>query len=166
MSIKAKLAEQRPGVEDRNSTGRTDSILAQATTSKGRARSLQKKRTILIVDDNRYIRQLLSRLLEMEDFSVTTARHGREGIDLAIVETPDCMLIDINLPHISGIDVIKVLRREPKLQRTPIIAITAYGHWAAAQAMQSGADLAMIKPVEPDELIENINRLLDVKRDK
>ena len=122
---------------------------------------LQEKRPkVLVVDDSREIREFLSRLLEQQ-FSITTAVDGRACLNKASAEHPNCIVTDINMPHLNGIDTIKCLRRDPGLAQIPIIAMSAYGNWAAAKALEAGATIVMLKPLEPDDLIDNIQKLVN-----
>ena len=121
---------------------------------------LEKRPKVLVVDDSREIREFLSRLLERQ-FSITTAVDGRNCLNKATAEPPNCILTDINMPHLNGIDTIKCLRRDPRLSHIPIIAMSAYGNWAAAKALEAGATMVMLKPLEPDDVIGNIQKLVN-----
>ena len=118
-----------------------------------------KRPKVLVVDDSRDIREYLSRLLEKQ-FSITTASDGRGCLNKASAEPPHCIVTDINMPHLSGIDTIKCLRRDPRLAHIPIIAMSAYGNWAAAKELEAGATIVMLKPLEPDDVIQNIWKLV------
>jgi len=120
----------------------------------------EKRPKILVVDDSREIREFLSKLLENQ-FSITTAVDGRACLNKASAECPNCIITDVNMPHLNGIDTIKCLRRDPQFAQIPIIAMSAYGNWAAAKALEAGATIVMLKPLEPDDLIENIQKLVN-----
>jgi PleD family two-component response regulator len=79
---------------------------------------LEKRPKVLIVDDSSEIREYLSRLLEKQ-FSITTAVDGRACLNKASAEPPNCIVTDINMPHLNGIDTIKCLRRDPQLTHIP-----------------------------------------------
>ena len=116
---------------------------------------------ILVVEDNADTLELMTALLQLEGYEVVTANNGREGIDVAKAERPHLIITDINMPLLSGIDMIKMLREMPEFAGTPIIAITAYGKDGAERAKQAGADKVMPKPVEYDLFREYIRSLLD-----
>ena len=118
-----------------------------------------KKAAVLIVDDSKDIREYLAKLLEKQ-FTVMTAVDGRACLNKASAAPPDCIVTDINMPHLNGIDTIKLLRRDPRLGQIPIIAISAYGNWAAAKALEAGATIVMLKPLEPDDVLATINNLV------
>ncbi|MCI0485398.1 MAG: response regulator [Blastocatellia bacterium] len=115
---------------------------------------------ILVVDDNDDTRKMMARLLELESFAVVTAADGRAGLQMAASECPDLIITDINLPELSGIEMIKALRRQPEFGDVPIMALTAYGSNIASEALEAGADCAETKPIEIDSLIGSIQKLL------
>src|SRR5215813_14424427 len=97
---------------------------------------------ILVVDDSSDTREMMTKLLEMEDFNVITAEDGRVGFDTAKAERPDMIITDINMPNLNGIEMIRLLRGEVDFTRTPIMAITAYGQSVAREAIDAGANHA------------------------
>ena len=115
--------------------------------------------SVLIVDDSKDIREYLAKLLEKQ-FSVTTAIDGRACLNKASAAPPDCIVTDINMPHLSGTDTIRLLRKDPRLGQIPIIAMTAYGNWAAAKALEAGATIVMLKPLDPDDILANVKNLV------
>jgi len=114
---------------------------------------------ILIVDDSDDTREMMTKLLELESFTVVTAEDGRAGLDIAEAEHPDIIITDINMPNLNGIEMIKILRKQPRFSTVPIMAITAYGNGVAAEAVAAGANHATTKPVEFDDLINAISGL-------
>jgi DNA-binding response OmpR family regulator len=161
MSIKAQSARRENSGKQEKDTESIELLLSQARKNLERAAALQNKKKILIVDDNAYIRDILSRLLELENFKVVTAEDGRSGIEASEGESPDLIITDIEMPKLDGVGMIKALRSKSQFNRIPILAITAYGHWAEARAIEAGADRAMVKPIEPDMLVECIGELLN-----
>jgi len=159
--MSSKAESKRVRVPD--SQSQQDTVLAAARPMKApdiNKKPFQEKRPkVLVVDDSREIREFLSRLLENQ-FSITTAVDGRACLNKASADCPNCIITDINMPHLNGIDTIKCLRRDPQLAQVPIIAMSAYGNWAAAKALEAGATIVMLKPLEPDDLIDNIQKLV------
>lgn len=115
---------------------------------------------ILVVDDSEDTREMMAKLLELEAFSVVTAEDGRIGLNVAASEHPDLIITDINMPNLNGIEMIKRLRNESGFTCVPIMAITAYGNGVAQEALDAGADCATTKPVQFNNLIVQIRRLL------
>jgi CheY-like chemotaxis protein len=103
---------------------------------------------------------MMTKLLELESFTVVTAEDGRVVIDIAEAEQPDIIITDINMPNLNGIEMIKILRQQPRFSKVPIMAITAYGNGVAAEAVAAGANHAATKPVEFETLIGGIRKLL------
>jgi CheY-like chemotaxis protein len=120
---------------------------------------------ILVVDDSDDTREMMTKLLELESFTVVTAEDGRVGLDIAESEYPDIIITDINMPNLNGSEMIKILRKRPRFSRVPIMAITAYGNNVAAEAVAAGANHAATKPIEFEALIGGIRRLLMESRD-
>ncbi|HEX8185861.1 MAG TPA: response regulator [Blastocatellia bacterium] len=116
---------------------------------------------VLVVEDNADTLELMTALLQLEGFEVVTAENGRDGIDVAKEERPHLIVTDINMPLLSGTDMIRMLREQSEFKTTPIIAITAYGKDGARSAEQAGADKVLTKPVEYDLLRDYIRFLLD-----
>jgi CheY-like chemotaxis protein len=120
-------------------------------------------RKILVVEDHADTRELLARLLEMENFRVVTAPDGIAGLRTVEFEDPDLVVTDISMPNLDGIELIKTLRRSTRFERLPIVTMTAYGQGIASEALTAGADSAFTKPLEFEQLIGSINRLISPK---
>ena len=118
------------------------------------------KNRILIVDDSDDTREMMAKLLELEAFTILTAEDGNIGLKVAIEQHPNLIITDINMPNMNGIEMIKQLRKQPGLERVPIMAITAYGNGVAAEAIDAGADRAATKPIQFSALIVEIRELL------
>ncbi|HYM00051.1 MAG TPA: response regulator, partial [Blastocatellia bacterium] len=124
----------------------------------------EMKYKILIVDDNADTREMLSLLLELEHFKVVTAEDGEVGLRVAEAERPDLVITDINMPRVSGIEMIQRLRKQNRFQQIPIVTITAHGSRVRSEAKAAGADLTLPKPVEIDSLVDDIRMLLGIER--
>jgi two-component system alkaline phosphatase synthesis response regulator PhoP len=115
---------------------------------------------ILVVDDNLDTRELTHLHLTTEGFTVIIAADAREGLYMASVERPDLIITDISMPGFTGIDMIKELRRQPDLENVPIIVLTAFGREEMDEAIRTGANRAMRKPIRLDELADNVSEML------
>jgi len=115
---------------------------------------------ILVVEDNLDTRELIHLHLSMEGFTVVIAANGREGLYMATAERPDVIISDINMPEVSGLDMIRQLREEPELHDTPVLVLTALGREEMDQGIRAGADRAMNKPVHLDSLVDEVRELL------
>ncbi len=114
---------------------------------------------IAIVDDEVHIRALLEQSLEdlEEDYGVEilTATNGQEGLELIQNERPDLVFLDVMMPMMNGYDVCKAVTRDPELQETKVILLTAKGQEVDRErGLALGAEQYMTKPFDPDELLE------------
>src|SRR5215469_2708798 len=94
---------------------------------------------ILVVDDSADTREMMAKLLELEQFAVVTAADGRIGLNVAELEQPDLIITDINMPNLNGLEMIAILRKRNRNGHVPILAITAYGNGIARDALDVGA---------------------------
>jgi two-component system chemotaxis response regulator CheY len=115
---------------------------------------------VLLVEDHADTRELIAMLLHMEGYVVATAGDGQEGVAQASLQQPDIIVTDINMPRLSGIDMIRMLRQQPEFNSVPILVMTAYGDDIARDAVASGATQALPKPVDFDSLVGAIKDLL------
>jgi DNA-binding NtrC family response regulator len=117
---------------------------------------------ILVIDDEKNIREVFSVLLEDHGFQIETAENGRQGLEKARLFGPDVVLLDMNLPDLPGLEVLAGLRG---LQPAPgIIIITAFGTIRnAVEATKLGAYAYLEKPVDNDEVLLNITRILEIQ---
>jgi two-component system cell cycle response regulator DivK len=103
---------------------------------------------ILIVEDNKTDVRLLKDILETRGYNILQTRDGLEAIDLAVVNLPDLILMDIQLPGMSGLEVTRLLRGDERSRRIPIIAVTAFAMgWHEREALDSGCDAYIAKPI-------------------
>jgi len=114
--------------------------------------------TILVVDDERNIVQLVRLYLTKEGFRVESASNGREAIEKAQLHRPDLVLLDLMLPEVDGLEVCRRLRRESEL---PIIMLTARGDDVdKIVGLELGADDYLTKPFNPRELVARVKAVL------
>ena len=118
-------------------------------------------KTILYIEDNEVNRRLVQDLLRLTSYKLLEAIDGESRMALARKERPDLILMDVQLPKISGIEATRTLRGEPATAKTPIIAITSFALAGDEQkALEAGATAYMAKPYSPRDLLELIRRLL------
>ncbi|HIW34668.1 MAG TPA: response regulator [Candidatus Paenibacillus intestinavium] len=117
--------------------------------------------TILLVEDNEMNRDMLSRRLVRKGFRVITAEDGREGVDLAIQECPDLILMDLSLPVLDGWEATTIIKNTPKTNRIPIIALTAHAMAGDEEkAYRAGCDDFDTKPIMLERLLGKIEAKL------
>jgi len=113
---------------------------------------------ILIIEDEIHLREQLCQQLQRQNLTVDTASDGEEGLYLGLEYTYDVAIIDLGLPKLSGIDVIKNLRDAGK--DYPILMLTARGRWQEkVEGLEAGADDYLVKPIHIEELSARINAL-------
>ncbi|MEW6726994.1 MAG: sigma-54 dependent transcriptional regulator [Bacillota bacterium] len=118
---------------------------------------------ILIIDDEEHMCWALSKAMQQEGYRVTTATSGREGLDKLHQHGASLMIVDLKIPDMSGLDVLKAVKESyPKL---PVIIITAHGTiQTAIEAMKAGASDYITKPFDLDELKIVVKKTLQVSR--
>ena len=122
--------------------------------------------SILIVEDNEMNRDMLSRRLERQGYSVVTAIDGEQGHKMGVSESPDLILMDVGLPDIDGWEVTRLLKTDEKARRIPIIALTAHALVSDREkAFEAGCDDYDTKPVDFVRLTEKIKKLIAEKRE-
>ena len=120
-----------------------------------------KRKRILVVEDNQLNLMLLSQLLRVHGYQILQTPEGMEAIDLARVEQPDLILMDIGLPDISGLDVTRLLKQDDHTKAIPIIAVTAFAMPGdEKKALESGCDAYIAKPINIDNLLRAIQSIL------
>ena len=114
-------------------------------------------------DDNIYM--LKMRLELLDDFEVLTAENGEKGCEVAAAESPDIILMDLEMPVVDGWEATRRLKSNPKTRDIPVIAFSA--HALAGQrekALTAGCDEFDTKPIEFDRLVATIRRILAARR--
>ena len=121
---------------------------------------------ILHVEDNPSNRKAVRHILKQTDFELIEAIDGEEGVRAALESPPDLILLDIQLPRLSGYDVAQRLRADERTRHVPIIAITSYALSGDEQRTQeAGCDDYIAKPYRPKVLLEHIRRFLNQEDD-
>jgi two-component system cell cycle response regulator DivK len=118
-------------------------------------------KTILYVEDNEMNRKIVRDLLKRTSYRLIEAYDGEAGVAAALAERPDLILMDIQLPKISGMEATRRLRAEAVTAATPIIAITSFALSGDEQkAKEAGATAYLAKPYSPFDLLNLIRKLL------
>jgi len=120
--------------------------------------------TVLVVDDSVTVRKVTGRFLEREGYRVITAKDGVDAMAVLQDKIPDIMLLDIEMPHMDGFEVVRLVRSTPRLQSLPIVMITSRtGDKHRERALAVGGDHYLGKPYQEDELLAVVQQLLDVE---
>ena len=119
------------------------------------------EKTILYVEDNEPNRIIVRDLLKRTSYKLIEAYDGEAGVALALERLPDMILMDIQLPKISGLEAIRRLRSEPTTAATPIVAITSFAlSGDDKKAKDAGATAYLTKPYSPFDLLKLIRKLI------
>ncbi len=121
---------------------------------------------ILYVDDDPTLRRLISFVLKQwPDWEIQTASNGREGVAIALAESPDLILMDLVMPAMDGFQVTAALRTNPRTRHIPIVAFTAYSMTRLLPKIQAAGMNGFIeKIISPSDLIDSLRAYLPHKR--
>ncbi|RFC65262.1 response regulator [Fulvimarina endophytica] len=118
-------------------------------------------KTVMIVEDNELNMKLFRDLIEAYGYLTVRTQSGLNAVDLAREHMPDLILMDIQLPEISGLDVTRQLKADAQLQRIPVIAVTAFAMKGDEERIREGGCEAYIsKPISVPKFIETIKSFL------
>jgi two-component system cell cycle response regulator DivK len=118
-------------------------------------------KSVLVVEDNELNLRLFCDLLTAHGFVAEPVRDGRDAMARAAAVRPDLIIMDIQLPHVSGMDLIAAVKADPQLGRTPILAVTAYaGRDDEQRIRDAGAEAYISKPISVIRFIEAVNALI------
>ncbi len=119
-------------------------------------------KTILIVEDNELNMKLFHDLLDANGYNTVQTRNGLDAIDLARTHMPDLILMDIQLPEVSGLEVTKMLKDDDQLRDIPVVAVTAFAMKGDEERIREGGCEGYIsKPISVTHFLETISHLID-----
>ncbi len=115
---------------------------------------------VLIVDDAATDRSNLQNIVTAAGFIASTANSGREGMERALLDKPDVILLDILMQDMDGFELCRSLRAHETTKKTPIVIVSSKNNKAdRIWAMEQGATAYVAKPYKPEEIVESIRRL-------
>jgi len=118
-------------------------------------------KNVLIVDDSEPIRNQVARALEAAGFAVLQAGDGLEGLERARTPGLSMIILDVNMPGLSGLDILDRLKADGLTKRVPVLMLTTEAHSAMVlRAQEAGAKGWLIKPVRMEMLVSAVNRLV------
>ena len=120
------------------------------------------KEKILIVEDNPQNMRLMEMTLGGKDYTIFKAVNGEAALDIIAEEQPDLIIMDMQLPKMSGLEVARRLRRMPALSRVPILALSAYAMKGDREKfIEAGCDAYLSKPARPREVLGMVAEMLE-----
>jgi two-component system cell cycle response regulator DivK len=124
-----------------------------------RVQSLRK--TILVVEDNELNMKLFEDLLQAHGYRILTTKDGKEALRLAKEHRPDLVLMDIQLPEISGLEVTRLMKADPDIRHIPVVAVTAFAMKGDEEKIrQGGCEGYISKPISVSRFIETVQKFL------
>ena len=123
---------------------------------------MDKKEKILIIEDDFFIRELYNRQFVKDGYTVVTAEDGPDGLIKASQEKPDLILLDIMLPKLNGLDLLRTLKSKPETKSIPVILLTNLGQESVIkEGFEYGAESYLIKSAyTPSQIIEEIKNFM------
>lgn len=119
-------------------------------------------KTILIVEDNELNMKLFNDLLQAHGYNTLQAKDGRVVVELTRKNRPDLILMDIQLPEISGLEITKMLKADDDLRSIPVVAITAFAMKGDEQKIRNGGcDGYIAKPISVASFLQTVSRFLE-----
>ena len=118
--------------------------------------------TILVIEDNEFIRENVAEMLMLSDYKVLMAPNGLVGVDMILAHTPDLILCDIMMPGMDGYGVLDAMKKDPRSMNIPFVFMTSKSEKGdISSAMMLGADDYIVKPFDCNELVTKIDKLIN-----
>ena len=118
-------------------------------------------KTVLIVEDNELNMKLFRDLLEAHGYQTSGTSNGVEALDLVRTMRPDLILMDIQLPQVSGLEVTRWIKDDPELRTIPVVAVTAFAMKGDEERIrEGGCEAYLSKPISVGKFIETVRRFI------
>lgn len=118
---------------------------------------------VLVIEDNPDNFRLITYALRRHGYEVIHAKSGEEGIEIAMKEKPEFIIMDINLPGIDGLETTRLIREIKEHEKTPIIAITSFAMAGDRERiLEAGCNGYFEKPIDPLTIVESIHKILNI----
>ena len=119
---------------------------------------------ILVVEDNELNLKLFCDLLRAHGYEAEPVRDGRDAVERTRAFDPDLVIMDIQMPHVSGLELIEQMKADPALKRIPIMAVTAYAAKGDEERIRdAGAEGYVSKPISVMKFVESVGALLELQ---
>jgi two-component system cell cycle response regulator DivK len=118
------------------------------------------KKRILLIEDNEFNRKIVRDLLGRQPYDLLEANDGEAGVAAARRDRPDVIVMDVQLPKLSGLDATRAIRADPDTAKIPIIVVTSFAlSGDDKKAMDAGASAYLAKPYSPRQLLDTIRKM-------
>jgi two-component system cell cycle response regulator DivK len=155
-----------PGAKRQESV-KTYSLILAKREGAGAPAGLEKKsmdakqKTVLIVEDNELNMKLFHDLLDAHGYNILQTKDGMEALDIAREHRPDLILMDIQLPEVSGLEVTKWLKEDDSLKAIPVVAVTAFAMKGDEEVIrQGGCEAYISKPISVTSFLDTVRRFI------
>ena len=119
------------------------------------------QKTVLIVEDNELNMRLFHDIMEMQGYNILQTTNGMDALKLTRRHRPDLIVMDIQLPEVSGLEVTKWIKEDDDLRSTPIIAVTAFAlKGDESKILEGGCEAYLAKPISITHLLETVESFL------
>jgi two-component system cell cycle response regulator DivK len=119
------------------------------------------RKTVLIVEDNELNMRLFHDIMEMQGYNIIQTTNGMDALKLTRRHRPDLIVMDIQLPEVSGLEVTRWIKEDDNLRSTPIIAVTAFAlKGDESRILQSGCEAYLAKPISIDQFLETVESFM------
>jgi two-component system cell cycle response regulator DivK len=136
-------------------------VQLQWTPGGAQARADAMPKTVLIVEDNELNMKLFHDLLEAHGYATIETRNGIEALDLARKHRPDLILMDIQLPEVSGLEVTKWIKEDDELKSIPVVAVTAFAMKGDEERIrEGGCEAYLSKPISVSKFLETVRHFV------
>jgi DNA-binding NarL/FixJ family response regulator len=123
--------------------------------------SVGNQKKLLLIDDDPNLILLVKDYLEFRGYEVVTAENGREALELLETQVPDMIVCDVMMPEMDGYSLVSTIRSDPKTSWIPVLFLSAKGQSQdRVKGLNVGADVYMVKPFEPEELVAQVESSL------
>lgn len=156
----ATLVAESPGINQGSVFSIRFHLAENYSAPAATQKSVHRPKTgkIIVIEDNRDVREMMCAMLGEYEFEVISSENGQSGIESAYANLPDAALVDIDLPDMSGYEVASQLRKDSRTAKMRLVAITGYGQPSDREkALSSGFDIHLKKPVVIEDLIAALN---------
>ena len=121
-----------------------------------------EKKRILVIDDEPNLLEVIRLRLEANDYEVLTAQDPLAGLEIAKEEMPDLIIMDVIMPKVNGLRLLRILKREDETKDIPVIILSVQWHDNNHKAgVDAGADYYLTKPYDPKELLDTVKKVLE-----
>lgn len=118
------------------------------------------RKRILLVEDNEFNRKIVRDLLARQPYELLEAHDGAAGVEMARRDKPDLIVMDVQLPKLSGLEATRAIRADPETATIPIVVVTSFALSGDEQkALDAGASAYLAKPYSPRQLLDTIRKM-------